>query len=240
MAALKYKDPGKSDTYTEAVRMIIEDDLQVFFNINKWQEWRETQLWTLEVNDVFEANLDGLKKIFKSYFTTKRSYMDMQDSLNLLNRSSNLIPIEKDVIHCFAMSKMTLPNEIAKRKDYNSLQLVEFIEFLARVSEFRHRVRKSNPKQEDDKTEVNDPNVEFSIDKSLSLPENGMTRNEEEIKNDSSMQRMLSTVHSNHENKTLVQKIEDLLDEVLPNYNLKRKEVKIEIEFETDSESESD
>jgi hypothetical protein len=35
--------------------------------IHPWQLFRDTELWTLEVNDLLEANLSGLDKLYKSY-----------------------------------------------------------------------------------------------------------------------------------------------------------------------------
>lgn len=98
MASAKYKECGKADTYTEAVRQLIENDLLPFYSVSKWQDWRENYLWTLDINDVFEANLEALKKIFKSFQTTQKTNMDLNDCLNLMTRTNNLIPIEKDVI----------------------------------------------------------------------------------------------------------------------------------------------
>jgi hypothetical protein len=33
------------------------------FKLKEWQNWRERELWTLDVADVFDANLMGLKKL---------------------------------------------------------------------------------------------------------------------------------------------------------------------------------
>jgi hypothetical protein len=41
----------------------------IFPNANPppWQEFRDELLWTIEVNDVLEANLEGIKKIYNYY-----------------------------------------------------------------------------------------------------------------------------------------------------------------------------
>ena len=221
--------------------MLIEDDLMTYFNVNKWQHWRETQLWTLDVNDLYEANLEPLKKIFKTFFTTKKSSMDLTDSINLLIKNANLMPTEKEVIQCYGMSKMTLPNEIAKRKEYNALQFVEFLEFLARAAEVRHKVRGIRSREED-KSELDSIKIESSFDKSVSAAQaDPQTRNATSTlqADQSSLQRMSSTLMIN-DGVTLTKKIEDFLDEIFPSYHVKRKEVKIEIEFETDSDDDDE
>ena len=241
MAGIKYKESGKCETYAQAVKMLIEDDLMTYFNVNKWQHWRETQLWTLDVNDLFEANLEALKKIFKTFFTTKKSSMDLTDSINLLIKNANLMPTEKEVIQCYGMSKMTLPNEIAKRKEYNALQFVEFLEFLARAAEVRHKVRGIRSREED-KSELDSIKIESSFDKSVSAAQaDPQTRNATSTlqADQSSLQRMSSTLMIN-DGVTLTKKIEDFLDEIFPSYHVKRKEVKIEIEFETDSDDDDE
>lgn len=98
MAAAKYKDPGKCETYAQAVKMFVEENLMVFFNISRWQEWRERELWTLDVNDILNANLEALKKIYNSFFTSKKSYMDLADALNLMVRNTGILPNEKEVV----------------------------------------------------------------------------------------------------------------------------------------------
>ena len=32
-----------------------------------WQQFRDEELWTIDVNDVFEANLEGINKIHNYY-----------------------------------------------------------------------------------------------------------------------------------------------------------------------------
>ena len=77
MAGAKYKDWGKCDSYAQAVKSIIEDNFMQFYSIFKWQEFREREIWTLEINDVLNANLDALKKIYKQFETAKKSYNNL-------------------------------------------------------------------------------------------------------------------------------------------------------------------
>ena len=41
---------------------------------------------------------------------------------------------EKDVVYCYGMSKMTIPNENQDSKKYDKIAQVEFYEFLCRVA----------------------------------------------------------------------------------------------------------
>lgn len=56
--------------------MITEFVLQNFVP-EPWQEFRDSQLWTIDVNDVFEANLDNIRKIYNSYLTQVHKFMDL-------------------------------------------------------------------------------------------------------------------------------------------------------------------
>lgn len=37
-----------------------------------WQDFRDQHLWTFEVNDILEANLKGLKRLYDMILGTKR------------------------------------------------------------------------------------------------------------------------------------------------------------------------
>lgn len=42
---------------------------------DSWQEFRDEELWNLEVNDTLDANLEGLKKIYAHYWEPRKKYM---------------------------------------------------------------------------------------------------------------------------------------------------------------------
>ena len=42
------------------------------FTPEPWQSFRDDQLYCLEVNDVFEANLTNLKKVYESFLNMSK------------------------------------------------------------------------------------------------------------------------------------------------------------------------
>jgi len=58
--------------------------------IYNWQSWRDQYLWTLEINDLLQANLDSLKLVHNYYITPTQKYMTFKDGINLLTKDSGL------------------------------------------------------------------------------------------------------------------------------------------------------
>jgi hypothetical protein len=75
----KYKGPGYVKTFAEATQKVLHECIFTNFTPEPWQEFRDNQLWTLEVDDMFSANLENLKEIYGKYFTQIKKYMDLQD-----------------------------------------------------------------------------------------------------------------------------------------------------------------
>ena len=46
--------------------------MPVIARYSPWQDFRDTQLWTYEVNDILEANLKALKKLYDLILGTKK------------------------------------------------------------------------------------------------------------------------------------------------------------------------
>ena len=65
MGRYKFLEPGKVATYAEAFRQIIKLVLPWHNRIYPGQIFRDHQLWTLESNDILEANIDSLSKLYK-------------------------------------------------------------------------------------------------------------------------------------------------------------------------------
>lgn len=54
------------------------------------QEWRRKQLWTLEVNDCFEINLEGLKKLYKFLQHKTRKAPNNKEAMTFMQQGASL------------------------------------------------------------------------------------------------------------------------------------------------------
>ena len=116
LAGVKYKEPGIVSTYSESLERLIYETLIPNFDVYNWQGWRQKVLWTLEVNDILYANLDYLQKLYKRYTDSRKKWFSPVDSVTMLLKETNLQVTEKDATSCFGMAKMTIYNELEKRR----------------------------------------------------------------------------------------------------------------------------
>ena len=59
LAGEKYKNPGVCGTFAESLSKLLNECIYTY-TPDPWQEFRDEQLWTLEVTDVFEFNMEGI------------------------------------------------------------------------------------------------------------------------------------------------------------------------------------
>ncbi len=81
IANAKYREAGITKSYSEALSMLITERIIPFAQLDPWQGFRDKELWTIDVNDILEANLDSLKKIFNSNLTSIKKHMEEDDAL---------------------------------------------------------------------------------------------------------------------------------------------------------------
>lgn len=58
--------------------------------VSYWQDWREKNVWTLDVDDLFKANIVGLQKIYKAYCTEYKPSFTNEDASKLLQKDTLL------------------------------------------------------------------------------------------------------------------------------------------------------
>jgi hypothetical protein len=86
--------------------------------MSPWQDFRDEELWTLDVNDVLEANLKNLEKIYNKYILAVKKYITLEDIHSIVNLHGQMeVPLEI-LKYCFAMSKMTVTDESKDYKKY--------------------------------------------------------------------------------------------------------------------------
>ena len=72
-------ETGQYSHISKALPVFIERNVKSRMgNMRDWQGFRDKELWTLEVNDCLQVNLDGLQKVYDKFKTKK--YMKMKDA----------------------------------------------------------------------------------------------------------------------------------------------------------------
>ena len=138
LAGAKFKDIGVCNTYRESMDILLNEHIIPFMKVEPWQEFRDADLWTLEVNDILDSNLENLKRIYKKHFQPKKHYMSVTDAVNLVMRHAPLGIAEKEALFCIGMSKMTVVEELTMVENYKKVHFVEFLEFLGRVAHAKY------------------------------------------------------------------------------------------------------
>ena len=185
LAQAKFKETGLCSTFEESMTRLLDEFIFPLANPEPWQEFRDELLWTLDVNDVLEANLEGLKKVYTHYHEPRKKFMTMGDAMGLMMRDTNLGLIDKDAVYCFGMSKMSVILEQDNMWQYKRMQFVEFLELMGRIA---HKKYPDHP--------------------------------------------------DSHENLSLAQKIEHVLDSVLKLVDVTRKDVHTNVVEESESDDE--
>ena len=134
LAAFKYVATGALKTYHEAVQLVLDSFIKPNFKPSSWQQFRDDELWTLEVNDVFETNLDGIMRLHQCYMTPTQRYMSDKDATNLLTKDGNLDLTYTQAKYCLSFCKMPIKDECADFEKYRVLQPVELMEMIGRAA----------------------------------------------------------------------------------------------------------
>lgn len=139
LAQDKFYTPKLAATMAEAVSRILLENFFEYGDYKEWQTFRDRELWTLDLNDIFEANLDLLKKLYKKYLAPMKPRMSERDCLSLLMKDSEVQLNEKDALYCFGMAKMTVVQENEQAAKYQEITFVELLEMLGRAADLKYR-----------------------------------------------------------------------------------------------------
>ena len=67
IAVEKYKKSGLFTSAYKAFEHLIINNIMPASNYKEWNNFRENYIYTVEINDVLETNLDLIKKIYNLY-----------------------------------------------------------------------------------------------------------------------------------------------------------------------------
>lgn len=147
LAKVKYFDKKVHTSLALSVRIFLENF--VFANnleAMPWQRFRDEQLWTVEIDQIFKANRAGVDELFYLASGSDRLF-SKDEAFELLRICQGLdasafssgVGAEQAVLTAYSLSKMTIDNEMAKYPNYHRMVKCEFYEFLARWSELAFR-----------------------------------------------------------------------------------------------------
>ena len=97
LANIKYLETKIVRTFAEATDKLITDCVIGHFTPEPWQEFRDKQLWTIDVNDVLEANKANLEKIYKHYQSPTKQMPELIDCIDMCTKDAVLNISEKDI-----------------------------------------------------------------------------------------------------------------------------------------------
>ena len=73
------------------------------------------------MNDVLEANLDGIRKLHNAYFTPTQKFMSDKDAINMLTKDALVDLTYQQGKYCLSFSKMPIKDEIGEFEKYQKL-----------------------------------------------------------------------------------------------------------------------
>ena len=120
MVKFKYIETGIHVKYADAFRMMIEEHIKPNFS-PEWQQFRDRELWTVEVNDVLSINLEGVKRVQSSFFTATQKFMSSKDAINMMTRDTSLMMSAVQAKQCLSYCKMTVRDEMGEFEKYSRL-----------------------------------------------------------------------------------------------------------------------
>ena len=72
IAKCKYIETQKEETVAASMERLISEVLLEHFTWEDWQEFRNKQLYTVEIADVFRNNSEGIQEVMAYYYGPKR------------------------------------------------------------------------------------------------------------------------------------------------------------------------
>ena len=110
----KYRKPKLANSVAESVQMLIDQNIKPNSYESQWQGFRDKSLWTIDVNDIFEANLQNLRKIYKIYVSRgslSKKLITVSDVVDMFMHQAKFNFTEADIEFFAGMSKMTVTDE---------------------------------------------------------------------------------------------------------------------------------
>ena len=138
LAKAKYYDRGEVKSMAEATeRILTEQILPNTSEVMSGQEFRDKELWDLDMHDLLKANSEGILSVYRYFRINGRTHGLFQiDDACLLVETMGFSGNEfrKKAALAYSLSKQSIINEMEESSMYNDMKLFEFHEFLVRLA----------------------------------------------------------------------------------------------------------
>ncbi|CAI2385868.1 unnamed protein product [Moneuplotes crassus] len=136
IANQKYiKSKALSSLPMAVARLLTENIFENSEHVLSGQLWREDYLWTINIDDLYKANLSSLKSIFVMFRKKRTNYWSLKDSLYVCRNELDINIEAKEVQLAFSLAKMTVVDEMEESEKLDRLEFVEYLEFIARLGQ---------------------------------------------------------------------------------------------------------
>ncbi|CAI2359328.1 unnamed protein product [Moneuplotes crassus] len=131
----KYIKSNTDRTLSEAFGRMLSDNVFKYSDFAiEGQQWREDYLWTVQLDDLYQANLEHIRRIFKLIKHEKFPYCTLS-SLTDFCHKLDLSLSKRKIDLSFSLCKMTVVNEMEESAKLEQLLFPEFLEFIARLGQ---------------------------------------------------------------------------------------------------------
>lgn len=138
MAKTKYQEKGICKNVASSVEKIVKEHILPHHSMSMLgQQFRDDMLWTLEIDDLYKANIDALNQIFKVYQMggDVKGEFTVDDVLIMMEEIGYFgTDHEKKILKAFALSKNLIIDEMEEFDSYKKLTRGEFYEFIGRAA----------------------------------------------------------------------------------------------------------
>lgn len=83
------------------------------FDISMWMPWRQSKLYTLEIDDLYKSNLIQMRALHRCFFVAKKTKsFYYEDAIELFGIDAEIGLHPEAISLCWGLSKQTVYNDI--------------------------------------------------------------------------------------------------------------------------------
>ena len=120
IAKCKFIETNICTNFVPALTRFFKEHYEQFkLYTRPWQDFREEELWSLDSNDLFTANKEGLETLFKRLCAKRRKYITYKDSLRFMQGKHPITSVKKKTVKEEELLSPKSPGDEASPRNAN-------------------------------------------------------------------------------------------------------------------------